>query len=182
MTPEISVITAYSTALYEVLSALDTGEAFTCLEPDCCSNFIDIEWTKLIQIQSILALYNSTGALPTVESPCCPIVCGDVEVNGTPGSATFPGDVTVGDDLTVTGGLLLGGAPEITSIRRGTGTLAGGTLAVAGTWVTATTRIVATYITASPAGDANLSIAKSAGVGFTVTGEGTHSFDWIAIV
>jgi hypothetical protein len=177
MLPDYNTLVATYAANYESLAALDTDGVYACLAPECCLGMDNTQWTNAIFVQFLLTqtLLNG-GVLPIIDTPCCPQGCG-----------TITGVIPDGDDPTfdniTADTLTLGGAPSIAQIRRGTGTLAAGTATIAATWVTATTRIVATYTTASAAGQANISIGtKTVGTSFVVNGEGTNTFDWIAVV
>lgn len=104
-------------------------------------------------------------------------VGGDAAVTGLVTAA----DVTVSDDLTVTGAFVRQTVNQ-PIIRTGTGTLVGGTEVVAATWMTVDTVIQLTYTGAVTAADAPLShSATSAGVSFTVTGEGTNTYSYTAL-
>lgn len=68
--------------------------------------------------------------------------------------------------------------------RIGTGTLSGGTLAVANTSVTANTRVFLTDTSGSTTNVGSLTVVTSAGVGFTVTSTiaiDTSTFNWLLI-
>lgn len=118
-------------------------------------------------------------------------VGGDLAVTGaitaanvTATATVAAADVTVSDDLTVTDDFTLGGlftraTVDQPIIRKGIDTLAGGTLVVAATWVTAApgTVINLTYTGGAAIADA-LSYTQTAGVGFTVFGTGNNTFSW----
>lgn len=118
------------------------------------------------------------------------LTAGSATVTGllTAGDVTATDDLIVGDDAAITGdltltGLFSSGGVSQPPYRTGTGTLAGGTLAIAAAWVTANTILNATYTQASAAGEANISIGTiTPGVSFVINGEGTNTFNWHAVV
>lgn len=173
MTPYYNTIAAVYQAQLETLQAIDTEGLYACLDVGCCGNDTQM-FTNLFVINALLAQYGLSGELPVWSDICCNPVCGDLA--GLTSLVT-PGESSSVAVRTSTGTLTQG------RIYFGDGTLAAGTVTIAATWVTAATRITATYSTASAAGQVNISVGTiTPATSFVINGEGTNTFHWIAVV
>jgi hypothetical protein len=106
---------------------------------------------------------------------CC-FVAGPSNIDPT--ASYTMADLTLTDDLTVAGAFTRQTVSQ-PIIRIGTGTLAGGTVDIPATWVTAGTVIQVTYTGAAAVADSP-AYAIDPGVDFTVVGTGTNTFSWVA--
>lgn len=173
MTPYVNTILALAETQLETLRALDTDGTFACLPEGCCDAYDTESYTAwFIATTALIQYLVSGGTLPAWDNVCCQPVCG--ELPGVSTGIPSPDAVPTASAA---------GTFAESEIYRGTGTLAAGTATIVAPWVTAGTVIVASYTTASAAGQANISVGTiTPATNFVINGEGTNTFSWIAIV